>query len=189
MKWPFRRREPSAVEILTGAEWTCRSCGQQHSGMFDIGALAPDPWRGPREPEPNSAVRLEGNFLGTDLCVIEGEHFMVRCILEIPVHGMAESFSYGAWGSLKKENFELYIQEFEKGSGEVGPWWSWLCNQLKPFVEDESVICWMYPQAGNQRPHLWVDSEDHPLALAQRQGISPEEVLKIYEAYGHAPAT
>jgi hypothetical protein len=154
--------------------------------MFDMASKAPDPWPHSIEFEPNSAVRLSGDFLSEDFCVIEGEHFMVRCVLELPVHGLKDNFAYGCWGSLKKENFETYLEVFDGGSiPPSSPWWSWLCNSAKPFTSDQSVGCWMFPQLHRQRPVLKVDDRSHPLGIAQEEGVSPEQVLDIYHAYGH----
>jgi hypothetical protein len=80
----FGKRRPSALELLNGASWTCRSCHEQHRGMFDLAADSPDQWDQPETVEPNSALRFHGNFLSEDLCVLDGEHFFVRCVFEIP---------------------------------------------------------------------------------------------------------
>lgn len=190
MKWLFRKRRSRALEILEGAKWKCSNCDQPHEGMFDLASKAPDPWPYAREFEPNSAVRLSGDFLSEDFCVLGGEHFFVRSVLEIPIHGLRDKFAYGCWGSLKKENFETYLEVFDGGSVPASsPWWSWLCNSARPYANDESVGCWMFPQLHRQRPVLKVDNGDHPLAIAQEDGISPEELLEIYQTYGHGPAS
>ena len=184
---PFGRENPSPVEILRGAEWTCNSCEQPHVGMFDIASQAPDPWPHEGNYEPNSGLRLDGDFLSEDFCVLEGTYFMVRCVLEIPVHGLADKFAFGCWGSLKRENFETYVDHFDGGTLPEGmPWWSWLCNRLHPYVDEDSIGCWMHPQLDRQRPVLSVDDPDHPLGAAQHDGISPEQLLDIYAHYGHA---
>lgn len=186
MIWPFKRKEPSALDRLKGHEWRCANCDDAHSGMFDLAAFAPDHWPHPNQYEPNSALRLDGDFLSEDFCVVSAEHFFVRCVLEIPVHGLANKFAYGCWGSLKRENFELYIDHFDAGTlpGEA-PFWSWLCNRAQPFDLNEPLGCWMHPQLDRQRPVLMVDEADHPLANAQNKGISPEALFEIYAANGH----
>lgn len=186
-RW-FGRRPSRPLEILRGAEWTCNSCEQPHIGMFDIASLSPDPWPHPRDYEPNSALRLDGDFLSEDFCVIDGTFFLVRCVLEIPVHGLADKFAYGCWGSLKRENFETYVDGFDSGTyAGQGPWWSWLCNRLRPYAEgDDSVGCWLSPQLGRQRPTLRVDDADHALAIAQEEGVEAKDILAIYGAYGHS---
>jgi hypothetical protein len=188
VRWPFGRRKPNALDILKGAEWICGSCSERHLGMFDLACDSPGPWTGNADYEPNSELDRERDFLSEDFCVLGGEHFLIRCVLEIPVHGLEDKFGFGCWGSLKRDNFETYVEHFDAGTcPEGGPWWSWLCNRLGPLSDDQPIGCWMFPQLGRQRPVLDVDDEDHPLALAQRDGISAEQVLAIYAHYGHAP--
>ena len=186
MVWPFGRKKQSALEKLSGGEWQCANCDEPHTGMFDLAAFAPDPWPHPIELEPNSAIRFDGDFLSEDFCILEGKHFFVRCVLEIPVHGLADKFGYGCWGSLKEENFDLYLDHFDDGTiPEGAPFWSWLCNSLKPFGIKEPLGCLMFPQLDQQRPVLIVDDLDHPVAKAQENGISAEELMRIYAANGH----
>ncbi|MEO1730758.1 MAG: DUF2199 domain-containing protein [Pseudomonadota bacterium] len=186
MVWPFKRKETTALGKLSGGEWRCSGCDQIHTGMFDLAAFAPDPWPHPDEYEPNSSVRLTGDFLSEDFCVIGGEHFFVRCVLKVPVHGLTNKFGYGCWGSLKRENFELYLKHFDDGSLPDGaPFWSWLCNRIKPFEVSEPLGCLMYPQLDRQRPVLMVEHAEHPVAIAQDAGISPEALFQIYAANGH----
>ena len=99
---------------------------------------------------------------------------------------MAEKFGFGCWGSLKAENFESYVREFDEGSFQgCGPWWSWLCNGLHPFTDNDPVGCEMFPQPHRQRPVLRVKDDTHPLFNAQQNGITPEQLLEVYAYYGH----
>jgi hypothetical protein len=175
-----------ALTILKGAEWKCCNCDLPHRGMFDLASDCPDPWGKFDGYEPNAAIRLEGDFLSEDFCVLGGEHFLARCVVEIPVHGLDRKFGFGCWGSLKRENFESYLNAFDAGSVPDGaPWTSWLSNRIKPFVASDPIGCDMFPQAGRQRPVLRVADRTHPLAQAQESGISPEALIEIYALYGH----
>ena len=185
----FGRRKPSALEILQSARWNCANCDVEHEGMFDIASLAPDHWGKAEELEPNSALRLDGDFLSEDFCVIGGEHFFVRCVFDIPVHGMPEKFGYGVWSTLSRENFDRYVEGFDDGKySDMGPWWGWFGNSLKGFLETINQGCWVHPQLGRQRPVISLDDEDHELAIAQQDGVSPERLLELYAEYGHAPS-
>jgi hypothetical protein len=184
----FGKRRPSALELLNGASWTCRSCHEQHRGMFDLAADSPDQWDQPLTVEPNSALRFHGNFLSEDLCVLDGEHFFVRCVFEIPVHGLAEKFGYGCWSTLSRQNFDLYIEGFDSGDyAGMGPWFGWFSNRLRGFADSLNQKCWVYPQPGRQRPVIALADPDHELAIAQDEGITPERLLELYAAYGHGP--
>lgn len=184
----FGRRKPTALDLLRDASWKCSSCDLDHRGMFDLAAHAPDHWGTIEEREPNSALRRDGDFLSQDFCVIHGEHFFVRCVLEIPVHGLPEKFGYGCWSTLSREKFDRYVDRFDAGdyAGE-GPWFGWFSNRLRGFQDTFNQPCWVYPQPGRQRPTIRLEDPHHELSIAQERGIPPERVLELYAAYGHGP--
>lgn len=187
-RWPWRRRAPerSALDLITAGRWTCSTCAQDHEGLIDLAAFAPDQWRGATAYEPNSALRLDGDFLSEDFCVIGARHFFVRSVLDVPVHGLSEKFGFGCWGTLSRRNFDLYAERFDEAEFQgCGPWSSWLCNRLLDYLGDEPEGCWMYPHLSRQRPTLAVVDPAHPLAIAQRDGIDAERLLAIYRYYGH----
>jgi hypothetical protein len=167
--------------------WHCASCGEEHEGMFDLASPAPWHWQGPIEPEPNAALRMDGDFLSDDLCVIGGEHFFVRGVLDIPLIGSEHSFGFGSWSTLSRANFELYVDSLNGAVLDPDAIWTgWFSTWPKPFPSPINEPCWVEPQPGNSRPMIWLDGESHPLAAAQRGGISLERLLEIYEANGHA---
>lgn len=181
-----RRKTPAALDRLKSASIECRSCGDVHEGMFDLFAFSPDHWGGIEEYESNSALRTTGDFLSEDFCVLNGEHFFVRCILEIPVDGLPEKFGFGCWSTLSRANFDKYIDGFDIGRfSDPGPWAGWFSNTLKPYPDGVNLPCWVYPQPGRQRPTIWLESPNHPLAAAQEEGIAPEDLFAIYRANGH----
>lgn len=183
------RRKLSALNLLTGAAWKCGSCEIEHHGMFDLGADASDHWGKVDTIEPNSALRFDGDFLSEDFCVLDGEHFFVRCIFQIPVHGVAETFGFGVWSTLSRENFEIYVEGFDIGQfQDEGPWPGWFGNRLNGFEDTLNAPCWVYPQPARQRPVVTLVNPDHNLSVAQNEGISPDRLLELYEAYGHRPA-
>lgn len=186
-----KRRGPDAAERLRKGRWKCGKCDEWHSWPFDLAANAPDPWPHERSYEPNSDLRMEGDFLSEDFCVMGGQYFMIRCVLAIPVIGVPGVFGFGCWSSLSRENFEKYIAGFDTGDyADRGPWTGWLLNRLADFMgEDPSPIeVWVEPRPDRQRPRLHVAREGHPLAIAQEDGITPERMLEVFAFYGHAPS-
>lgn len=185
----FGKRPPSALDLLRGAAWTCAQCGLEHQGMFDLALGAPDHWDGDKVAEPNWALRFDGDFLSNDFCVLGGEDFFVRCVFEIPVHGMDRKFGYGVWSSLSRANFELYVHDFFRdGDEDLGPWTGWFSNGLKGVEDTLNQPCWVHPPPGGQRPLITLHKDDHELARAQIEGITPERLLELYTANGHGPA-
>lgn len=180
----FGRRLLTPAEQLRRGRWTCARCNQDHSWPFDLAAFAPDAWSGAEEYEPNGALRLDGDFLSEDFCVLKGEYFMVRAVLTVPVEGM-EDFGFGCWSTLSRANFEKYVAGFNDGAyPDQGPWSGWLCNRLADYVGADPLAVWVQPRQDRQRPLLWVMDDDHPLAVAQDRGVSPERMLKILSCTG-----
>lgn len=167
--------------------WRCVSCEGEHKGVFDLACAKPDLFPGSEEAAPNSALDLDGNFLSEDFCVLDGQHFFVRAVLELPIIGVdGEQFGYGVWATLSRENFERYVETFDSGEqGGMGPWFGWFSNRLKGYPETLSLKCRVHPASGRQRPRIELEPTEHPLALEQRNGITFDRLLEIYATNGH----
>lgn len=171
---------------LNKRDWTCPTCGEQHRGLFDLAARHPVQWPHGEDYEPNAALRLDGDFLSEDFCVLRGEHFFVRSLLFLPIIGSDESFAFGVWGSLAREKFRIYVDTFDSGvQGHLGPWFSWFSNELRSYGDTVNLKVQMRPRNGRQRPYLELMSDDHPLAQDQRNGITFDRVLDLYALYDH----
>jgi hypothetical protein len=175
--------------LLTDTLWYCGGCEVDHRGMFDLACPSPDHWQNRQTGEPNSALRLDGDFLSEDFCVIDGENFFVRCVFEIPVEGMPVKFGYGVWSTLSRANFETYLSVFyDPRPKDIGPWWGWFSNNLKTWPDTRDTGCWVYPQPDRQRPVIVLDDPEHLLSKAQNDGIALGRLMAIYTANGHDPA-
>jgi hypothetical protein len=168
--------------------FTCATCGERHTGLFDIAFDCPDPWTGPKEKEPNGVVRsaLEAgrDVLSEDFCLM-GEHRFVRAILPLPLIGTDESFAFGVWGTLSQERFVEYAELFDGDQGEdMRPAFSWLSNRL-PGADTGPVRAQLLAQNNRQRPILRIMDEEHPFFRSQAEGLDSEALLAIYATYGH----
>lgn len=179
-------RDPRWLK-LHDCEWLCPCCGESHQGLFDIACDKPDFWQGPEEQSPNSEVLTSDNVLTEDFCILNGEHFFVRCVLRLPIIGTTdEHFAFGVWATLSKENFDIYLDAFDAGNSEdLGPWFGWFSNKLPGYPDTLNLKCQVYPQGDRQRPHIMLETTDHPLAIEQRLGITFDRLLEIYAASGH----
>jgi hypothetical protein len=174
---------------LERGRWRCVSCDEEHGWPFDLATSAPNVWSHEVEYEHNGALRMEGDFLSEDFCVIGGEHFMIRAVLPIPVIGMKDQFGFGCWSTLSRTNFQKYVDGFDSGEyADMGPWDGWLMNRLADFNDEpDAVAVDVQPRPDRLRPQLWVMDPEHPLGLAQSEGITPERMLEVFAHYGHAP--
>ncbi|HEX8244625.1 MAG TPA: DUF2199 domain-containing protein [Longimicrobium sp.] len=155
----------------------CTICGEQHDELPDVGSDRPDQWWDVPEDERERRIDLT-----SDVCVIDGEQFFIRGVVEIPVHGHPQSFGFGVWVSQKRENFETYLDNWE--SSEIGPFFGWLCTRIAYYPEDTLLLkTRAHFRGGGLRPQIELEPTDHPLAVAQREGITVEKALEIVHFY------
>lgn len=184
--------EEAAIWEMLQANRVCEK-GHEVSGKpMDLCADAPDPWSGPRNPEPNSALRLDEQCLTEDFCVLQGPsqtNYLVRAVIRFPIAETDEDWGFGCWSTLSRENFDKYIDGFDAGVyPDEEPWFGWLCNRLIPvYPGPDPLPVAVCPQQDRQRPLLVVRDDDHPLAIFQDEGLPPSVLLDILQAYGLGP--
>ena len=160
----------------------CTSCGQIHEGMPSFGADAPLSYYA--VPRSERAQRCQ---LGTDDCIVDGDHYYVRGCIELPVHGQSEPFAWGVWVSLSAQSFNAWSDCFHEAKrSHVGPFFGWLDAWLKPYPETMNLKTRVHLRDDGVRPYIELEPTDHPLAKEQREGISVERVAEIYAAIMHS---
>ena len=162
--------------------WACPCCGQSFSGVFDIGYDHPDSWpHGSLRESGAQELQVGADKLSSDLCRWD-EHRFIKCVMPLPIKGSEEIFQFGAWGSVAEENFYRYIDDaVGEGAGFDGCF-SWMMNDLPLFGADDPIKCTLIPGPEGERPRLM--AQDGPLAHAQAEGISFDQLLDIYAATG-----
>ena len=176
---------------LHDREWICPCCGVKHAGLFDLACARPDLWPGSKKARPNWDVlrarkSFSDNILTEDFCILDGEHFFVRCLLRLPIVGEEDFFGFGVWSTLSRANFELYVDTFDSDEQDsLGPWFGWFSNQLKGYPDTLHLKCHVRPQADGKRPFVELEPTEHPLAIEQREGITFDRVLELYALHGH----
>lgn len=162
-------------------EFKCRCCGEVHRGMPSFAAEAPLSYFAMPEDEREGRC-----VLGTDSCIIDNEHFFVRGCIEIPVHGHHDPLSWGVWVSLSRTSFDQWAEAFDlKERAHIGPFFGWLNAWLKPYPDTVSLKTRVHLRNNGIRPYIELEPTDHPLAIEQRNGISEERVVEIYELVVH----
>jgi hypothetical protein len=155
----------------------CHTCVETHEGLPDIGVNYPDPYFDVPEDERDSRV-----FVTSDLCSIDDEHFFIRGVIQIPVHGQDCDFGFGVWASQKKGNFQTYVDNFE--SDQIGPFFEWLSTRLSCYSDDTFCLKTMaHFRGGKRRPYIEVEPTEHQLAIDQRNGITFERAWKLAHRY------
>ena len=140
----------------------CKSCDQWHEGVPTFGFDAPAIAECTKEEEREKRVDL-----GSDDCVVDGERFLVRGCIEIPVAGEAEPFIWGAWVDISQKDFERWIETFDlEKRTHVGPFAGYLGNVLPCYPDTFNLHVVLHLRDKGTRPYIEVPQSDHPLHLA-----------------------
>ncbi len=145
--------------------------------MPNLGADYPDPYLD--VPEDERAARTT---FTPDRCTMrdhDGDHYFVRGVIHIPVHGQEEPFGIGAWISQSRANFERYA-----ANEAMGPTFGWLVNRLAHYEQTTFLLkTRVHFREGRQRPTIELEPTDHPLAIEQRDGITLARAWEIVHHY------
>ncbi len=166
-------------------EFQCACCGEIHKGSPSFSYAHPTQYGWLLEDERQKRAELSG-----DTCVIDGEEYYVRTILEIPISGVEEPFTWGLWVSQSKESFERYVESFNNDQSKDGSF-GWLTVTIQAYdrttqdQEFENVACDVEWQGNGARPRLIPHQSDHPLYNDFVAGISWGRAIEIAQTVMH----
>ena len=164
--------------------FTCTSCGEVHEGLAGLAFEAPYYYYTVPEGERERRCTLT-----SDLCSIDGEDFFIRGCLDIPIVGTSETFTWGAWCSVSRVNFERYRSVFnELHQSQVGPFFGWFSSRLPSYPDTLHLKVMAHLRDHKTRPWFELEQSDHPLSNAYLHGITTERLQEIYEANLHSSA-
>ena len=185
----IRNTRPAVtLDDLDSLRWQCGSCDEWHTGpMLDMGFSEPAFWEEGCDPSTRWTVspsgeieKLSKSFLDEDYCAVNDEFFFVRGVIDLPIIGTAETFSWGVWGSLSRQNFEALIKADQTGDRvDLPPMFSWLSNWIGGYPDTRSLKMHAHIQEPGIRPKFELDPSDHPLAQEFHHGITPERLKEI----------
>lgn len=157
--------------------YTCPCCGRTEVGLPALVFDRPYAAAAIAQAQFESRVRLTD-----DLCAVDGEHFFIRSVLELPIVGETDSVEFGVWGSVSAQNFEHYLTACaEHREADLEPMFSWFSNEL-PLYEPTTLNLRanVVPKGGGRRPCISFDpSQDHPLIRDLACGISRERAIEF----------
>ncbi|NQD36119.1 DUF2199 domain-containing protein [Permianibacter sp. IMCC34836] len=162
--------------------FVCSCCGKVHDGSPSFAFNAPAPYL-----EQPDEIREKGK-LGSDLCTYEDEdgvHYFIRVILEIPIHGIQEPFTWGVWASVSEKSFHHYVETYDKPSLEYG-YFGYLSNYLPFYKNTYALASDMHVQLGGSRPKMALHDVEHPLVSDFVNGISVQKAQEIAEFCTHS---
>lgn len=163
-------------------EFKCACCGEIHKGIPTYGAKLP--LAAFYIPKEERSKRVDA---GDSDCVIDEKYFFLRGCIEIPVKGFDDVFIWGAWVSLRKEDFIEYVSCSEDSDrAALGPYYGYLSGHFLPYEEDcEDLRVILHPRENGTRPYLELEKTNHLLSIEQHGGISARRVAEIFEIMEH----
>jgi len=164
------------------AEFTfkCSQCDETHVGIPALSFEFPAEYAS--IPEEERDARTE---LSSDQCIIDGKWFFILALLDIPVQGLSDILEYGLWVSVSEESFDRYMDLYDMpGRESEPPMFAWVTSPPQPFPE-AVLKAYAHFSPLPSRPQLELEPTDHPLAIAQREGISQETLKNIIELALH----
>ncbi|MBW6433089.1 DUF2199 domain-containing protein [Actinoplanes hulinensis] len=166
---------------MSTEQFTCGTCGAVHDGPpLSFAAPAPDFW------QPEMADQ-EGCLLDADLCVIAGEQFFVRGLIELPVWDTGEIFTYSMWVSLSRASFTRAVDVWEQpGREKEPPYFGWLSNVIAGYEPSTlNLRTNVHTRAVGQLPYIELEPTGHPLAVEQLAGVTRTRVEEIAAFHLH----
>ena len=169
------------------------SCGEHHVGLFPIHLHHPVGWQGSDEYAADVDLQLEGNFLSSNYCVLEGKFFALRTRLPIQMRGAAPAaFMFTAWASLDRIDFESFTRDYRNGTlNKNNKVRARLVNRVGGYPDTFNLMGTAFQDLDGGPPLLLVHgvqagmNSEHPLLADQRHGIDVDRMLSLFAAYGH----
>lgn len=159
----------------------CSTCGKVHEGSPNFGYSAPGPYSALSDTDKAKAK------LTSDTCEIthsEGTDRFIRVVLEIPILGVEEPFTWGVWVSLSEASFDEYLKAWDDPD-ENASYFGWFCNQLPYYENTINLKTQVRPRKGGIRPYLELEPNGHLLSKHLYEGISVELAQEIAENAMH----
>ena len=168
--------------MIDAGTYRCAVCGEVHQGPpLSYGFGAPLAYyQVPRW------LRWYRCHLTTDTCRIDEKHFFIFGNIRIPIRGTDDSFSWTAWVSLSKENFQRCLDRWHRSGRESEqPYFGWLSTSIPGYPETLNLKTMVHTQAVGMRPEVQVEPTEHALSVEQRNGITWERVNEIASIANH----
>lgn len=149
--------------------YRCPSCTEIHHGFPALAYSLPEAiFQLSAEEKVGRAV------VSSDLCILDDEHYFIRCVLPVSVNGYEEEFEYGPWVEVNAEDFSRYSVWFNLG---VSPGWRSIEGRLANALPASTtstlgIRCKVVlPDDEDNRPFVQISETAHPLYDEQAHGM------------------
>jgi hypothetical protein len=155
--------------------WRCACCGEEYAGLpMDIALALPISWDD-LDADARAASQLDDDFCEVRYSSSQVDRF-IRCVLALPVPGIADEFHFGVWVSVSERSWNIYRSGFDSGVyGEEGCF-GYLMHEIPDYEGSYLLRADVFFQPENLRPSVILQEAAHPLVAAQRHGIEVAQI-------------
>lgn len=152
--------------------FVCPCCGERHIGLPDIAFASPIFWN-----QADAEAKPTDNRLNSDFCIVDGEHYFIRCVLDLPIQDTDEVLGWGVWVTQSKSNFDLYGETFDATPERQT--FGYLANQLPTYPDTVNMPTQVQWRAGGVRPTIEPEASEHPVYRDWAEGITRERAIEF----------
>jgi len=162
------------------AKWKCSICDEEHDEItMDIAYARPQHYFEIPEDERDQRARFNDET-NADVCIIDGNLFLVRAVLPVPVEGGKE-FRHGVWVLLDEPGFRKYATFEDDGSDEP-PLHGRLSSEVPGYPSTFLLPVEIQLGPPTQRPSVRLKPSEHLFSTEQREGITMTRVHELVQA-------
>ena len=130
--------------------------------------------------------RKKRSNLSSEQCIIDGQYFFLRGLIEIPVLDSCDNFYWDVWVSVSAANFHRSSALWGTVGRENEPaFFGWLNTLIPIYPNRADLKAMVHTRPVSERPLIELEPTDHPLAIEQRNGITLKRVQEIAEGLEH----
>lgn len=189
-KHPDATNDPRWVKF-NGPGLKC-SCGETHVGLIALSMLRPAGFPATAPVEPNSALRMTGNFISKDYCVWDGKYFSIRMSMPMAIQGVpAPALLLSVWASVDEANFKAYVAAVSGSTlNPQAQAQARLVNRIAGFPDTFGLMGVAFQQPNEPPVFLALHGPDgkessNPLIPEQRNGVTLDRLFEIYAENNH----
>jgi hypothetical protein len=154
------------------AKFRCETCGKEH-GTLPLDLSFDHPADFFRIPAPERERRIVHNG---DLCSIDKKEHYARGILALPIRGGDQEFRWGVWARIEKATLKRYLELWGSDDAANEPLFPGVLSGGIPVYPKSDELDVEVQLLVRKRPRFFVVDSAHPLGIAQREGVSWDDV-------------
>jgi hypothetical protein len=162
------------------AAFRCATCGKEHDELpLDLGYDHPADFF--RIPPSERDQRVQYN---EDLCSIDKKEHYARGILALPIRDANEEFRWGVWARIHEDDLNRYLALWNSdAAAEEPPFPGVLSGGITCYPKSDGLVVQVKLMV-RQRPRFFVLDQSHELGIAQRDGVSWDDVHRFLQLVG-----